>query len=78
MAKNVNKGKPDGRIAPLASRDRQTSESMTDDVRRKSIVQACLDVGMSPEGAWSFSNRAVANKRVSQNSAAGIKTEPPV
>lgn len=78
MAKNVNKGKPDARGALPASRERQISESMTDDVRRKSIVQACLDVGMSPEGAWSFSNRAVANKRASRDSAAGIKAEPPV
>ncbi|QDA36958.1 hypothetical protein E4191_23255 (plasmid) [Paracoccus liaowanqingii] len=77
MAKNVNKGKPDGRVALLASRDRQMSESMTDDVRRKSIVQACLDLGMSPEGAWSFSNRAVANKKAVRDNAAGVKSKSP-
>ena len=77
MARNVNKGKPDGKVALSASRERQISESMSDDVRRKSIVQACLDVGMSPEGAGSFSNRAVANKRASRENAAAIKSEPP-
>jgi len=73
MDKSLNKQKPDAQSASPVHRETHLSENMTDAERRSTILHACLEVGMSPEGAWSFSDRALANKKNSQNPTSGTE-----
>ena len=78
MDKNLNNRKSDHRLAPGERHERIMSESMSNEERRKSIVQVCLELGISPEGAWSFSDRSVDNLQASQDAAAGKKPKSSV